>query len=32
MCTEMISAKAIYYRNKGTAQLMETVPEEAPLA
>ena len=32
VCTEMISAKAIYYRNKGTAQLMETVPEEAPLA
>ncbi len=32
VCTEMISAKAIYYRNKGTAQLMETVPEEAPLS
>ena len=31
VCTEMVSAKAIYYKNKGTAELMESVPEERPL-
>lgn len=31
VCTEMVSAKAIYYGNKGTAELMESRPEERPL-
>ena len=31
-CTEMVSAKAIFYHNKNTAQLIATRPEEAPLA
>lgn len=31
VCTEMVSAKAIYYKNKGTDELMESVPEERPL-
>lgn len=31
VCTEMVSAKAIYYKNKGTAELMESRPEERPL-
>lgn len=31
-CTEMVSAKAIFYHNKNTAKLIATVPEEAPLA
>lgn len=31
VCTEMVSAKAIYYKNRGTAELMESVPEERPL-
>ena len=26
VCTEMVSAKAIYYRNKNTKELMETEP------
>lgn len=30
--TEMVSAKAIYYRNKNTGELMQTVPEEQPVA
>lgn len=30
--TEMVSAKAILYKNKNTNILMETVPEERPLA
>ncbi len=32
VCTEMISAKAIYFGNRSTDRLMETVPEEAPLS
>ena len=32
VCMEMISAKAITYRNARTADLMETVPEEAPVS
>lgn len=31
VCTEMVSAKAIYYKNKGTDELMISVPEERPL-
>lgn len=31
VCTEMVSAKALYYHNKGTAELMESRPEERPL-
>lgn len=31
VCTEMVSAKAIYYKNRGTAELMESRPEERPL-
>lgn len=31
VCTEMVSAKAIYYKNRGTAELMASVPEERPL-
>lgn len=31
VCTEMVSAKAIYYKNKGTRELMESRPEERPL-
>ena len=31
-CTEMVSAKAIFYHNKNTAQLIATRSEEAPLA
>lgn len=30
--TEMVSAKAIYYRNPGTAELLSFHPEEAPVA
>ena len=32
VCMEMISAKAITYRNVRTAELMETSPEEAPVS
>lgn len=32
VCMEMISAKAIYYRNKNTQQLMKTVPGERPVS
>ena len=32
LTTEMVSAKAIYYKNRNTAPLLETRPEEAPLA
>lgn len=32
VCMEMISAKAITYRNARTAELMETCPEEAPVS
>lgn len=31
VCTEMVSAKALYYHNKGTAELMESRPQERPL-
>ena len=31
VCMEMVSAKAIAYGNKKTAELMHTVPEEAPV-
>lgn len=31
VCTEMVSAKALYYKNKGTAELMESRPAERPL-
>lgn len=30
VCMEMVSAKAIYYRNKNTEQLLELAPEEMP--
>ena len=30
--TEMVSAKAVWYRNRGTADLLRTVPEDRPLA
>lgn len=32
MTTEMVSAKAILYNNKNTDVLLQTVPEEAPVA
>lgn len=32
MCTEMVSAKAIYYRNKNTGPLLEVREEERPVA
>ena len=32
VCTEMISAKAILYKNKNTAALMKTDPSEHPVA
>lgn len=32
VCMEMISAKAIYYGNKNTQQLMKTVPGERPVS
>ncbi|MEF9954563.1 MAG: tRNA dihydrouridine synthase DusB [Clostridium sp.] len=32
MCTEMISAKALLYKNKNTGPLLETRAEERPLA
>ncbi|MDD6212103.1 MAG: tRNA dihydrouridine synthase DusB [Clostridiales bacterium] len=32
MCTEMISAKALYYKNKNTKELLMREPEETPLA
>ena len=32
VCMEMISAKAITYRNVRTAELMETSPAEAPVS
>ncbi len=32
VCMEMISAKAITYKNVRTAELMETCPEEAPVS
>ena len=32
VCTEMISAKALFFRNKKTDELMITVPEERPVS
>lgn len=32
MCTEMVSAKAILYKNKNTAELLEVREEERPVA
>ncbi|XME02073.1 tRNA dihydrouridine synthase DusB [Lachnospiraceae bacterium C1.1] len=32
VCTEMVSAKALHYKNKNTYSLMQSVPEERPLA
>lgn len=32
VCMEMISAKAIYYNNKNTEQLMEIHPDEGPVS
>ncbi len=32
MYTEMVSAKAVLYNNKNTAELIETVPRERPVA
>ncbi len=32
VCTEMVSAKAIYYKNKNTETLMATLPEERPVS
>ena len=32
VCMEMVSAKAIYYKNKNTAELMRTEPEERPVS
>lgn len=32
LCMEMVSAKAIYYKNKNTEQLMEILPQERPVS
>ena len=32
VCTEMVSAKAMFYGNKGTDLLLQTIPEEHPAA
>ena len=32
LCMEMVSAKAIYYKNKNTQDLMRTLPEERPVS
>ena len=32
LCMEMVSAKAIYYNNKNTEELMEIRPEECPVS
>lgn len=32
VCMEMISAKAVCYRNRNTADLMRSLPEEAPVS
>lgn len=32
MCTEMVSAKALLYKNRNTKPLLETRPEETPIA
>ena len=31
LCTEMVSAKAIYFKNKNTRSLMQILPEERPV-
>ena len=31
LCMEMVSAKAIYYNNKNTQDLMRILPEERPV-
>lgn len=32
LCTEMVSAKAIYFKNKNTKSLMQILPEERPVS
>ena len=32
LCTEMVSAKAIYFKNKNTRSLMQILPEERPVS
>ena len=32
VCMEMVSAKAIYYNNKNTEQLLEIYPQERPVS
>lgn len=32
MCTEMVSAKALLYKNKNTKSILETLPKERPIA
>ena len=32
VCMEMVSAKAIYYKNKNTEQLLEIYPQERPVS
>lgn len=32
LCMEMVSAKAIHYKNKNTEELMEIHPEELPVS
>ena len=32
LCMEMVSAKAIYYKNKNTQDLMRILPEERPVS
>ncbi len=32
LCMEMISAKAVYYKNKNTEALMEIHPDELPVS
>ena len=32
LCMEMVSAKAIYYKNKNTQELMRILPEEQPVS
>ena len=32
VCMEMISAKAIYYNNRNTEELMEIHPDEGPVS
>ena len=32
VCTEMVSAKAVFYKNKNTAPLLKTDPRERPVS